>query len=166
MSQTDPFAGIEPRALWSHFSAFTKIARPSGQEAAIAAHVRDWAASRNLEAVVDAVGNVIVRVPATKGREKAPTVILQGHLDMVCERNASSPHDPERGDIHVVRDGDFLRADGTTLGADNGIGVAAALAAMASKDLEHGPLEALITIDEETGLTGANGIQAGWLKAK
>lgn len=166
MSQTDPFAGIEPRALWSHFSAFTKIARPSGQEAAIAAHVRDWAASRNLEAVVDAVGNVIVRVPATKGREKAPTVILQGHLDMVCERNASSPHDPERGDIHVVRDGDFLRADGTTLGADNGIGVAAGMAVADDPTVVHGPLELVMTIDEETGMTGAQGLDGSLLKGR
>ena len=132
----------------------------------IVVYVRDWAASRNLEAVVDAVGNVIVRVPATKGREKAPTVILQGHLDMVCERNASSPHDPERGDIHVVRDGDFLRADGTTLGADNGIGVAAGMAVADDPTVVHGPLELVMTIDEETGMTGAQGLDGSLLKGR
>jgi dipeptidase D len=128
--------------------------------------VRDWARSKGFEVVADGVGNLVVRVPATKGREKAPVVVIQGHLDMVCERNADSAHDAERGDINVVRDGDWLRAEGTTLGADNGIGVASGMAAAEDPAVKHGPLELLCTIDEETGMTGAQGLDGKLLRGR
>jgi dipeptidase D len=114
----------------------------------------------------DRVGNVLLRKPAPRGEEARPTVALQAHVDMVCEKNEGTAHDFSRDPIDVVRDGDVLRARGTTLGADNGVGVAAALAALAEPGLRHGPLEVLVTVDEETGLTGANGIEPGWLRAR
>ena len=111
-------AGLEPERFWSHFEALTRIARPSRQEEPVIDHVRAWAGQRGYELVQDAGRNLVVRVPATSGRESAATVILQGHLDMVCERDPSSPNDPAEGRIALVRDGDWLKADGTTLGAD------------------------------------------------
>ncbi len=165
MSQ-DPFAGLEPRALWQHFAAFTRIARPSGREQQISRYVQDWAAAKGFPVKIDAVGNLAVHVPASPGREKAPAVVLQGHLDMVCERNAASPYDPEKGSIHVVRDGDWLRSEGTTLGADNGVGVAAGMAVAEDATLKHGPLDLLMTIDEETGMTGAQGLDPAILRGR
>lgn len=158
MSQGDPFAGLQPEPIWRHFAAITRIARPSGHEEAMAAHVIAWAQQRGLRTRRDATGNLVVDVPATKGREGAATVVLQGHLDMVCERDSSSPYDPEQGKIHVVRDGDWLRAEGTTLGADNGIAVATMMAIPDTPGLTHGPLELLMTLDEERGLTGAQNL--------
>ena len=111
------------------------------------------------------MGNVLIRKKATPGRSDRPVACLQAHVDMVCEKNEGTSHDFTRDPIQLLRDGDLLRANGTTLGADNGVGVCAALAVLASRDIAHGPLEVLVTIDEETGLTGANGIQPGWLKA-
>ena len=108
-----------------------------------------------LEAVQDKVGNTVVRKPAHAGREAAPMALLQGHLDMVCEKNEGTPHNFDTDPIRMRREGDWLKAEGTTLGADNGVGVAAALAVMESTDIAHGPLEFVFTIDEETGLTGA-----------
>lgn len=165
MSQ-DPFAGLQPAALWKHFAAFTKIARPSGQEQKMAEYVRGWAAEHGFKVATDAVGNMCVHVPGSPGRENAPAVIIQGHLDMVCERNADSPYDPEKGSIHVVRDGDWIRSEGTTLGADNGIGVAAGMAAAEDRSLAHGPLDLLMTIDEETGMTGAQGLDPAILRGR
>ena len=144
-------AGLEPRALWTHFEALTTIARPSGQEERAVEHVRAWAAGCGFESRRDAARNLMVRVPATAGREAASTVILQGHLDMVCERLPDSRNDPAEGRIELVRDGDWLRADGTTLGADNGIGIAAMLALAENVSLPHGPLELLMTVIEEVG---------------
>jgi dipeptidase D len=166
MSAPDAFAGLEPAALWRHFAALTGIARPSGREQRALAYVREWAGARGLELRSDAAGNLCVRVPATRGHEAAAPVILQGHLDMVCERNADSPHDPEQGRIHVVRDGDWLRSEGTTLGADNGIGIAAALAAAEDAALRHGPLELLMTVDEEAGMSGARGLDPALLSGR
>jgi dipeptidase D len=166
MSTPDAFAGLEPAALWRHFAALTRIPRPSGREQQAVAYVREWARARGLELRSDAAGNVCVRVPATRGRETAAPVILQGHLDMVCERNADSPHDPEQGRIHVLREGDWLRAEGTTLGADNGIGIAAAMAVAEDEALRHGPLELLMTVDEEAGMTGARGLDPALLAGR
>ncbi|HEY3400313.1 MAG TPA: aminoacyl-histidine dipeptidase [Geothrix sp.] len=157
---------LEPKAIWSYFLELSKIPRGSKSEAAAAAWVADQAKALGCDVERDDVGNVIIRKKATAGKEGHPTVCLQAHVDMVCEKNEGTDHDFTKDPIQVWKDGDLLRAKGTTLGADNGIGVAAALAALASKDIAHGPIEALITIDEETGLTGANGLQPGRLKAK
>jgi dipeptidase D len=153
-----PFAGLEPKLVWARFAELTRIPRPPKQEAAVREHVLAWADARGLSAQTDATGNVVVRVPASAGREGAPVVVLQAHLDMVCERNPGSPFDARAGRIDVVRDGDWLRAEGTTLGADNGIGVAAALAAAEDPHVAHGPLELLLTVSEEHGLEGAKGL--------
>ncbi len=149
---------LEPRLVWDHFLALTRIPRPPKQEEAVRAHVLGWAASRGFETDVDNAGNAVVRVPASRGRGGAPTVVLQSHLDMVCERDPDSPNDPRSGRIHVVRNGDWVAADGTTLGADNGIGVAGAMAAAEDGAIEHGPLELLFTVSEEQGLDGAKAL--------
>ena len=124
------------------------------------------AKGRGLEAVHDNVGNTVIRKPARPGREGAPITLLQGHLDMVCEKNEGTPHNFDTDPIQLKRDGDWLKAEGTTLGADNGVGVAAALAVMESTDIAHGPLEFVFTIDEETGLTGAAEFPAGLLHSR
>jgi dipeptidase D len=157
---------LEPKTIWSYFLELSKIPRGSKNEAAAANWVADQAKALGCEVERDQVGNVIIRKRATPGREGRPTTCLQAHVDMVCEKNEGTDHDFTKDPIQVLRDGDLLRAKGTTLGADNGIGVAAALAVLASKDIAHGPLEVLVTIDEETGLTGADGLQPGVLKAK
>jgi dipeptidase D len=152
--------------LWSYFTELSKIPRGSKVEAAAA----DWVAEqgRALGCVVerDAVGNVLIRQAATPGREDHPVVAMQAHVDMVCEKNEATVHDFTKDPIRLVHDGEVLRATGTTLGADNGVGVCAGLAVLARKDLVHGPLELLVTIDEETGLTGVNNLRGGWLQAK
>lgn len=157
---------LQPSALWKQFEALSAIPRASGKEAAARAYVLAQAARLNLEAHQDAVGNVVIRKPARPGRESAPMALLQAHLDMVCEKNEGVPHNFDTDPIRLVRDGDWLKADGTTLGADNGIGVAAALAVMESSDIAHGPLEFAFTIDEETGLTGASEFPAGVLHSR
>jgi dipeptidase D len=149
---------LEPQLVFGHFLALTRIPRPPKKEERVREHVLAWAADCGLEAAVDGAGNVVVRVPASPGREQAPTVVLQAHLDMVCERDPSSANDPRVGRIEVVRDGDWLVAEDTTLGADNGIGVAAALAAAEDPAVAHGPLELLLTVSEEQGLDGAKGL--------
>ncbi len=148
---------LEPRRVFEIFDEITKVPRPSKKEEKIRKFLLDFAAANGLKAKTDKVGNVLISKPATPGHEDAPTVILQGHMDMVCESNDKN-FDFENSPITTVVDGDWVRAEGTTLGADNGIGVAAALAAMTDPDLVHGPLEALVTVDEETGMTGAFGI--------
>jgi dipeptidase D len=151
----DPFEGLEPAAFWRHFKTLIAIPRPTYEEEAAVAHVIAWAESHGFATDRDATGNLVVRVPATAGREGAPAVILQGHLDIVCERDPDSPYDPREGRIGVVRDGDWLRADGTTLGADNGVAIAAMQAIAEDPDAVHGPLELLMTVDEEVGMSGA-----------
>ncbi|MEE8526525.1 MAG: beta-Ala-His dipeptidase [Thermoanaerobaculia bacterium] len=146
---------LEPRPVWEQFDAIRRIPRPSRREERIAEHVRSWAAGHAFAVRADAAGNLVVVVPASAGREDAETVVLQAHLDMVCEKNAGVDHDFDRDPIAVAVDGDWVRARGTTLGADNGIGVAAAMAAAVDPEVEHGPLELLFTLDEETGLNGA-----------
>ncbi|MGD0310793.1 MAG: aminoacyl-histidine dipeptidase, partial [Acidobacteriota bacterium] len=142
------------------------IPRASTKEAAAREYVRTLAIKLGLESVQDDVGNLVIRKPARPGRERAAMALLQGHLDMVCEKNEGPVHDFDVDPIKVVRDGDWLMADGTTLGSDNGVGVAAALAVMESNDIAHGPLEFVFTIDEETGLTGAAEFPGGLLKSK
>jgi dipeptidase D len=166
MSLSGAFAGLEPASLWGHFQAITKIARPSGQEQAMAEFVIAWARARGLQTRRDTIGNLVVDVPATPGREKAPVVVLQGHLDMVCERDADSPNDPEHGRIEVVKDGDWLRAEGTTLGADNGIAIATMMAIPGDPAIQHGPLELLMTLDEERGLSGAQNLDPQLLRGR
>jgi dipeptidase D len=157
---------LEPKLLWKHFAALSGIPRASEKEAQARDYVLALAARLGLEAVQDKVGNTVVRKPARPGREGAIATALQGHLDMVCEKNEGTAHNFDADPIRLVRDGDWLKADGTTLGADNGVGVAAALAVMESEDVAHGPLEFLFTIDEESGLTGASEFPAGLLRSK
>jgi dipeptidase D len=159
-------ANLEPEPVWKHFDRLAAIPRASTKEAAARDYIRGLATKLGLECVQDGVGNLVVRKPARPGREGAPMALLQGHLDMVCEKNEGTVHDFDVDPIKVIRDGDWLMAEGTTLGSDNGVGVAAALAVMESKDIAHGPLEFVFTIDEETGLTGASEFPAGLLKSK
>ena len=157
---------LEPKVIWRHFEELRQIPRPSAKEQKAREWVLAKAKKKGLEIHEDKVGNIVIKKPATKGREAAPTVVLQGHLDMVCEKNESVAHDFDKDAIKVVRKGEWLYADGTTLGADNGVGVSAALAVMESDDIKHGPLEFVFTIDEERGLTGASEFPGGVLKAK
>ena len=163
---TTALVDMEPKAVWKHFGALAAIPRPSTKEAAARSYVLGVAARCGLEATHDNVGNTVIRKPAHAGREGAPMALLQGHLDMVCEKNEGTAHNFDTDPIKVVRHDDWLKADGTTLGADNGVGVAAALAVMESKDIPHGPLEFVFTIDEESGLTGAAEFPGGLLKSK
>ncbi len=166
VNMTSAIEGLEPRTLWKHFAALSAIPRASGKEAAAREYVLAQAARLGLEAIQDAVGNIVVRKPARPGRENAIMAVLQGHLDMVCEKNEGTAHNFDTDPIQLVRDGDWLKANGTTLGADNGVGVASGLAMMESEDVNHGPLEFLFTVDEETGLTGASEFPEGLLKSK
>ncbi|HVO19719.1 MAG TPA: aminoacyl-histidine dipeptidase [Anaeromyxobacter sp.] len=160
-----PLSDLEPRRLWGYFLELSRIPRGSKHEAAAARWAAEQGRALGLEVETDGAGNVLVRKPASGGREGRPALALQAHLDMVCEKNEGTPHDFEKDPIEVVRDGDLLRARGTTLGADNGVGVSAALAVLAARDLPHPPLEVLLTVDEETGLTGANAVRPGWLRS-
>ncbi len=157
---------LQPTALWSHFDTILTIPRGSKKEDRVRAHVIGIADANGLSHEVDAVGNVVVRKPGVSGREKAPAVVLQAHLDMVQEKNSNTEFDFDADAIRPVLEGDYLKADGTTLGSDNGIGVAAMLAIMESTEIRHGPLEFLFTIDEETGLTGAGGLAEGLLEGR
>ena len=153
---------LKPALVFSIFDEINQVPRPSKKEEKIRQYLLDFAAKHNIEVKTDAIGNVVMHKPATPGKENAPTVVLQSHMDMVCESNDKS-FDFTTQPIRTIVDGEWLRADGTTLGADNGIGMAASLAVMVDKDLVHGPVEALFTVDEETGLTGANNLGDGML---
>ena len=159
-------ATLEPTALWQHFDTILTIPRGSKSEDRIRQHVITVAEGCGLSAVVDAAGNVVVRKPGTAGRENSPATILQSHLDMVNEKNSDVDHDFTQDAVKPRRDGEYLTASGTTLGSDNGIGVATMLAIMEATDLIHGPLELLFTIDEETGLTGAAQLDASLLQGR
>lgn len=159
-------AQLEPPALWSHFDRILEIPRGSKQEERARAHVLAVAGRLGLESRTDRAGNAVVRKPAARGRERAPTVVLQSHLDMVQEKGSDVAHDFARDPIRPRREGDYLYAAGTTLGADNGIGVAAMLATLDAPDLDHGPLELLFTVDEETGLTGARELDPSLLTGR
>ena len=153
---------LEPKRVFEIFDEITQVPRPSKKEEKIRAYLLDFAKKHNLASRTDKVGNVVISIPATPGHENAPTVILQGHMDMVCESNDKS-FDFENTPITTVVDGEWVKAKGTTLGADNGIGMAASLAVLTEPDLVHGPVEALFTVDEETGMTGAFGIGDGMI---
>jgi dipeptidase D len=155
---------LEPKQLWNYFHDLTQIPRPSKKEARVIEYVKEFGKKNNLETIVDEVGNVIIRKPATKGMENKKGVILQTHLDMVPQKNNDKKHDFEKDPIETVIDGEWVRANGTTLGSDNGIGVSATLAILAAKDIQHGPVEGLFTIDEETGMTGAFALKNDVLK--
>lgn len=155
---------LEPKAVWGHFHTLTQIPRPSKKEAEIIAYMKKFGEDLGLETIVDEVGNVIIKKPATPGMENRKGVVLQGHLDMVPQKNSDKVFDFEKDPIEARIDGEWVTANGTTLGADNGIGVAAAMAVLESKELKHGPVEALFTIDEETGMTGAFGLKPGLLE--
>jgi len=157
---------LEPRALWGFFDQIRRIPHGSGNEEALGEAILTWAREKKLAAKTDETGNIVIRIPATAGCENAPTVVLQGHIDMVCEKNEGTEFDFERDAIVLRREGDWLHADGTTLGADNGIGVAAGLAMMDLPDAVHGPLEVLLTIDEERGLVGARNLKPGFIKGR
>ena len=156
----------QPRLLWQHFDEIRQIPRCSGHEEKARDYVLGFAKKHGYEARHDAAGNVVVRVPATPGHEGAPVVAIQGHLDMVCEKNADVNHDFSKDPIRLVIDGEWLKAKGTTLGSDNGVGVAAGLACAEDKSVVHGPLELLFTVDEEVGLTGAGKLEPGFVTAK
>ncbi len=154
---------LQPEAVWRHFHSLTQIPRPSKKEARIIEFMKNFGESLGLETIVDSIGNVIIKKPATPGMENRKGVILQSHLDMVPQKNSDKAHDFEKDPIETIPEGDWVRANGTTLGADNGMGVAAIMAVLESKELQHGPVEALFTIDEETGMSGAFALKPGLL---
>lgn len=160
------FRDLQPAIVWSHFATLCAIPRPSKGEARLREHLLAWAAARGLPATVDAAGNLIVRKPASAGRESAPGVVLQAHLDMVCQANTGTPHDFTRDPIVPVLCDGWLSANGTTLGADNGIGAALMLAVLEDDSLVHGPIEALFTVDEEAGMGGARALDPGALQGR
>lgn len=169
MSQGPSVLSLEPESVWRFFAGISEVPRPSGSEARARAWARSVAEAHGFDAAEDATGNLRIRVPATPGREGAPTIVLQAHLDMVCEKNTGTEHDFERDPIRLVveevsEDGKpatIVRADGTTLGADDGLGVAMALAAATDRTVAHGPLELLLTVDEEVGMSGAKHLDPG-----
>ena len=154
---------LEPKAIWNNFADLNAVPRPSKKEERVIAFMVDFGKNLGLETVVDPVGNVIIKKPATTGLENRKTVVLQSHLDMVHQKNADTNFDFDTQGIEMVINGDWVTAKGTTLGADNGLGVAAIMSVLESKTIEHPAIEALFTIDEETGMTGAKGLEAGYL---
>ena len=175
MSQVDNLktvAGLSPALVWQSFAGIADMPRPSKHEERIREHVRAWADSKNLPCREDERGNVLIEVPASPGCESAPIIVLQAHLDMVPEKNTGTDHDFENDPICLVIDKDktsgqaIMRADGTTLGADNGMGVAMAMAAATDPSVKHGPLELIFTLDEEDGMTGAKALASDFLKGR
>lgn len=158
------FEGLSPEKVWYYFGEICKVPRPSKKEKRITDYIIGVARKLNLENETDEVGNILIRKPATKGYENYPVVVLQSHIDMVCEKNSDTDHDFDNDPIIPRVEGEWVKATGTTLGADDGIGVATQLAILEANDIEHGPLEMLFTTDEETGLTGAKGLKPGFLK--
>ncbi|MDP3357767.1 MAG: aminoacyl-histidine dipeptidase [Lutibacter sp.] len=157
---------LEPTELWNNFADLNAVPRGSKKEERVIQFMVDFAKKLNLETVVDLVGNVIIKKPASKGMENRKTVVLQSHLDMVHQKNSDTNFNFDTEGIKMLVDGDWVRAEGTTLGADNGIGVAAIMSVLASKTIKHPAIEALFTIDEETGMTGAMGLQANYLNGE
>jgi dipeptidase D len=158
--------GLAPALLWNRFQEISQIPRPSKHEERIRLYLRNFAGQNNLKFKEDKVGNIVIQIGPKPGFEKSPTTVLQSHVDMVCEKNKDTKHDFNVDPIKLVRDGEWIKADGTTLGADNGIGIAAALAISNDDTFNHGPLELLFTVDEETGLTGANNLEKGFVEGK
>jgi dipeptidase D len=163
---SEAIEGLKPELFWRYFAEISRIPRPSRHEERIARYVLETAEKLGLAARQDSCGNVVVRKPASPGRERVPSVCLQSHLDMVCEKNADKVHDFLKDPIELVRRGAVLTANGTTLGADNGVGVATSLAVMADRSMVHGPLEMLFTIEEEIGLTGALNLAPDLLESR
>lgn len=157
---------LEPNSLWKHFYAFTQIPRPSKHESKAIEYVKKFAESQDLEYIEDEIGNIIIKKPASKGMENSTGIVLQAHVDMVPQKNSDKEHNFQTDPIEAYADGEWVTANGTTLGADNGIGAAAMLAILESKDMKHPALEALFTIDEETGMTGAFQLGEGLLNGK
>ncbi len=157
---------LQPSSIWHFFHDITQVPRPSKKEEKILLFLKEFAKTRNLDFQTDKAGNLIIRKPATPGYENLPVVILQSHVDMVCEKNSDVQHNFATDPIQTEVRGEWLYAKGTTLGADNGIGVAAQLAVLDATDIEHGPLECLFTVDEETGLTGALALEPGFLSGR
>ncbi len=157
---------LKPSALWNHFQTLCSIPHPSKHEDAVCQYIKKFSEQKSLEVVSDKAGNLIIRKPATTGMEDRAGIVLQSHLDMVPQKNAETKHDFKVDPIKAYVDGAWVKAEGTTLGADNGIGVAAILAILESTDIEHGPLEALLTVDEEAGMTGAKNLQPDVLKGQ
>jgi len=154
---------LEPKEIWQNFAKLNSIPRPSKKEEKVRKFMVNFGKNLGLETIIDSVGNVIIKKPASKDMEDRKTVVLQGHLDMVCQKNNATDFDFETQGIQMYVDGDWVKAKGTTLGADNGLGVSAIMAILESKNIAHPAIEALFTIDEETGMTGAIGLQAGYL---
>ena len=161
-----PIRKLQPVSIWNHFSDLNAVPRPSKKEERIIDFMVNFGKKLMLETIVDEVGNVIIKKPATKGFENKKTVVMQSHLDMVHQKNSETVFDFETQGINMFIDGDWVTADGTTLGADNGLGVAAIMAVLSSNTLEHPTIEALFTIDEETGMTGAMGLKGGVLSGE
>ena len=157
---------IEPQIIWKNFSALNSVPRPSKKEGKVIEFIKNFGKHLGLETQVDEVGNVIIKKPATPGMEDRKSIVLQSHLDMVCQKNADVNFDFETQGIQMEVDGDWVKAKGTTLGADNGLGVAAIMSILESSDIAHPALEALFTIDEETGMTGAIGLKPGQLSGE
>ncbi len=155
---------LQPKVVWDNFYGLTRVPRPSKHEEKVIEYLLEWGKNHGIQAEKDAAGNVIMRAPATPGMEKRRGVILQGHMDMVPQKTGDSKHNFLTDPITTLVEGDWLTADRTTLGADNGIGVALALSVLEDKGVKHGPVEVLVTRDEETGMTGANGLKPGVLK--
>ena len=159
----DSIKNLQPNAIWQNFYKLTQVPRPSHHEEKAREFMLNWAKENNIEAIVDEAGNIIMRKPATPGMENRKGVILQGHLDMVPQKNEDTTHNFETDPIQAYVDGEWVRAKGTTLGADNGMCVAAGMAILTATDIPHGPIEVLITATEETGMDGANGLKPGLL---
>ena len=150
----------------SFFEQISKVPRGSGNEAGIREFMADWANKNKFETKIDKTGNLLIKVPATKGMENKPTIVLQGHLDMVCEKTPDSNHDFSKDPIKTIIEGEWLRADNTTLGADDGVALAISMALVTDSSVKHPPLELLFTVDEERGLPGANGLEENFLTGK
>lgn len=159
-------SSLSPKLIWQFFEQICSIPHPSKHEAKLSAWIVQWAQGEGLAVKQDAVGNIIIKKPATPGMENRKAVVLQAHIDMVPQANADTRHDFTQDPIDAYIDGEWVTARGTTLGADNGMGMAGCLAVLADKTIKHGPLEVLLTTDEETGMTGAFGLEAGWLEGE
>ncbi|SDH68575.1 dipeptidase D [Vibrio xiamenensis] len=159
-------SNLSPALVWQFFDKICSIPHPSKHEEALATYIVEWATNQGLEVRRDPTGNVIIKKPATEGMEHKKAVVLQAHIDMVPQKNEDTEHDFTKDPIQPYIDGEWVTAKGTTLGADNGMGMASCLAVLASNDIKHGPLEVLLTVDEEAGMSGAFGLEAGWLEGE
>ena len=157
---------LEPKAIWKNFSALNSVPRPSKKEKKVIAFIKKFGEDLGLQTTVDDAVNVIIKKPATSGMENRKSIVMQSHLDMVCQKNKDVNFDFDTQGIEMEVDGDWVKAKGTTLGADNGLGVAAIMSVLESTDIPHPALEALFTIDEETGMTGAKGLKPGQLEGE